>query len=232
MKKKLMTLQQHRLLKEAGRLIAFSERLKHAQKETTGRNREEREEKCRRSAKAASAVTALSGDIEEFLASRYDFRYNLLTDETEFRPAGQRSAAFTPRGQARTEHFLHRSPCRRYSLLGQGPEPIRLFHLHPCLPSLPALHGRTARLGRQGPADCACLPRLFSAPLGAGIPYLDAGTCLAMDGRVRTACQQRGSRSRQPRAGTTEIQLLSRLDARRAGALLHRQPETDLAGTS
>lgn len=32
--------------------------------------------------------------------------------------------------------------------------------------------------------------------------------------------------------GTTEIQLLSRLDARRAGTLLHRQPETDLAGTS
>ena len=44
MKKKLMTLQQHRLLKEAGQLIAFSERLKHAQKETTDRNREEREE--------------------------------------------------------------------------------------------------------------------------------------------------------------------------------------------
>ena len=35
MKKKLMTLQQHRLLKEAGQLIAFSERLKHAQKQTT-----------------------------------------------------------------------------------------------------------------------------------------------------------------------------------------------------
>ena len=32
MKKKLMTLQQHRLLKEAGQLIAFSERLKHVQK--------------------------------------------------------------------------------------------------------------------------------------------------------------------------------------------------------
>ena len=45
MKKKLMTLQQHRLLKEAGQLIAFSERLKHVQKETTDRNREEREEK-------------------------------------------------------------------------------------------------------------------------------------------------------------------------------------------
>ncbi len=105
MKKKLMTLQQHRLLKEAGQLIAFSERLKHAQKETTGRNREEREEKCRRSAKAANAVTALSGNIEEFLTSRYDFRYNLLTDETEFRPAGQRSAAFTPVGKRELNTF-------------------------------------------------------------------------------------------------------------------------------
>ena len=217
MKKKLMTLQQHRLLKEAGQLIAFSERLKHAQKETTDRNREEREEKRRRSAKAASTVTALSGDIEEFLTSRYDFRYNLLTDETEFRPAGQRSAAFTPVGKRELNTFCIEAhaegiPCwdkdlNRYVYSTYIPA------YHPCLPSLPALHGRTARLGRQGPADCACLPRLFSASLGAGIPYLDAGTCLAMDGRVRTACQQRGSRSRQPRAGTTEIQLLSRLDA-------------------
>ena len=105
MKKKLMTLQQHRLLKEAGQLIAFSERLKHVQKETTDRNREEREEKRRRSAKAASAVTALGSDIEEFLTSRYDFRYNLLTDETEFRPAGQRSAAFTPVGKRELNTF-------------------------------------------------------------------------------------------------------------------------------
>mgnify|MGYP006988260074 CR=1 FL=1 len=53
MKKKLMTLQQHRLLKEAGRLIAFSEKAENThKKETTGRNREEREEKCRRSAKS------------------------------------------------------------------------------------------------------------------------------------------------------------------------------------
>ena len=105
MKKKLMTLQQHRLLKEAGQLIAFSERLKHAQKETTDRNWKEREEQRRRSAKAASTVTALSGDIEEFLTSRYDFRYNLLTDETEFRPAGQRSAAFIPVGKRELNTF-------------------------------------------------------------------------------------------------------------------------------
>ena len=182
-------------------------------KRTTDRNWKEREEQRRRSAKAASTVTALSGDIEEFLTSRYDFRYNLLTDETEFRPAGQRSAAFTPVGKRELNTFCIEAhaegiPCwdkdlNRYVYSTYIPA------YHPFLLYMDEL----ARLGRQGPADCACLPRLFSASLGAGIPYLDAGTCLAMDGRVRTACQQRGSRSRQPRAGTTEIQLLSRLDA-------------------
>lgn len=53
MKKKLMTLQQHRLLKEAGQLIAFSERLKHAQKEIpkpggTGRKAPPERESCKR----------------------------------------------------------------------------------------------------------------------------------------------------------------------------------------
>lgn len=158
-------------------------------------------------------MTALSGDIEEFLTSRYDFRYNLLTDETEFRPAGQRSAAFTPVGKRELNTFCIEAhaegiPCwdkdlNRYVYSTYIPayHPFLLY-----MDELPDWDGKD-------PADCACLPRLFSASLGAGIPYLDAGTCLAMDGRVRTACQQRGSRSRQPRAGTTEIQLLSRLDA-------------------
>lgn len=110
MKKKLMTLQQHQLLREAGQLIAFSERLKHTKKETTDRNREERKEEDgkegnRLGTKAASAVATLSNSIEEFLTSRYDFRYNLLTDETEFRPAGQRSAAFTPVGKRELNTF-------------------------------------------------------------------------------------------------------------------------------
>lgn len=110
MRKKLMTLQQHLLLREAGQLIAFSERLKHAQKETTDRNREERKEEDRKEGnrlgtKAASTVATLSNSIEEFLTSRYDFRYNLLTDETEFRPAGQRSAAFTPVGKRELNTF-------------------------------------------------------------------------------------------------------------------------------
>jgi predicted P-loop ATPase len=39
---------------------------------------------------------ALTREVNEFLRTHYDFRYNLLTEETEFRPAGDRQATFTP----------------------------------------------------------------------------------------------------------------------------------------
>lgn len=86
MKTKLMTLQQHRLLKEAGQLMAISKKLKTARKKE-------------------ATVTSLTRNVETFLTSRYDFRYNLLTDETEFRPAGQRAVSFVPIGKRELNSF-------------------------------------------------------------------------------------------------------------------------------
>lgn len=86
MKTKLMTLQQHRLLKEAGQLMAISKKLKTARKKE-------------------ATVTSLTHNVETFLTSRYDFRYNLLTDETEFRPAGQRAVSFVPIGKRELNSF-------------------------------------------------------------------------------------------------------------------------------
>lgn len=39
-------------------------------------------------------VKTLTQQVGDFLKSRYNFRYNLLTEETEFRPAGERDTAF------------------------------------------------------------------------------------------------------------------------------------------
>lgn len=39
-------------------------------------------------------VKTLTQQVGDFLKSRYDFCYNLLTEETEFRPAGERNTAF------------------------------------------------------------------------------------------------------------------------------------------
>lgn len=36
----------------------------------------------------------LTQHVIDFLKARYDFRYNMLTDETEFRPSGQRTVSF------------------------------------------------------------------------------------------------------------------------------------------
>ena len=36
----------------------------------------------------------LTRQVIDFLKVRYDFRYNLLTEETEFRPSGQREIPF------------------------------------------------------------------------------------------------------------------------------------------
>lgn len=83
MKQKTMTLEQHRLLREVKSLMT------NVSTKTNG-------------AKAKSTSpqpVALTQQVGDFLKSHYDFRYNLLTEETEFRPAGRRDAAFLPIGK-------------------------------------------------------------------------------------------------------------------------------------
>ncbi len=43
-----------------------------------------------------SKTTRLTKSVETFLKTHYDFRYNILTEETEFRPLGEMKVAFSP----------------------------------------------------------------------------------------------------------------------------------------
>lgn len=52
-----------------------------------------------------AAPTRLTRQIRSFLQSHYDFRYNRLTEETEFRPAGRPEVAFTPVGKRELNTF-------------------------------------------------------------------------------------------------------------------------------
>lgn len=45
------------------------------------------------------APVSLTEHVNAFLQSTYDFRYNLLTEETEYRPAGKVGEAFSPVGK-------------------------------------------------------------------------------------------------------------------------------------
>ena len=48
---------------------------------------------------AVGSSTRLTRQVCDFLQTHYDFRYNLLTEETEFRPEDNRDVAFTPVGK-------------------------------------------------------------------------------------------------------------------------------------
>lgn len=47
----------------------------------------------------------LTQEVRAFLQTHYDFRYNLLTDETEFRPTGRRGLPFEPVGKRELNTF-------------------------------------------------------------------------------------------------------------------------------
>ena len=84
-----MTLEQRRLLREAQQLLALSERQKARKKAP----------EASESGDDTNTTVRLTRQVMDFLTKRYDFRYNLLTEETEFRPAGQRDFAFLPVGK-------------------------------------------------------------------------------------------------------------------------------------
>ena len=92
-----MTLEQHRLLCEAQQLLAFSEKQK-AKKQKKAPDRSE-------SGDSTNTTVRLTRQVMGFLTKRYDFRYNLLTEETEFRPAGRREVAFMPIGKRNLNTF-------------------------------------------------------------------------------------------------------------------------------
>ena len=91
----------------------------------------------------------LMQEVRTFLQERYDFRYNLLTEETEYRPAGKRGAAFEPIGKRELNTFCMEAHDRGiacwdkdlsryiYSTCIAGYHPFRLY-----IEELPAWDGK------------------------------------------------------------------------------------------
>mgnify|MGYP000052035539 CR=1 FL=1 len=66
----------------------------------------------------------LTEQVNRFLQNSYLFRYNLLTDETEYRPANAADKTFVTIGKTGTEYPMPRSPCPGNSMLGQRYQPF------------------------------------------------------------------------------------------------------------
>ena len=126
---------------------------------------------------------SLTDQVNRFLQSTYDFRYNLLTEETEYRPAGKVGEGFSPVGKRELntlclEAHAHGIACwdkdisrYLYSTCVPGYHP---FHLY--MDELPVWDG-IDRLEALRPA----VAERFS--------YLATGSHRPMAGDDREACQ-------------------------------------------
>lgn len=109
-----------------------------------------------------SATTDLTLEVTRFLQHTYEFRYNQLTEETEFRPAGGVGETFSPVGKRELNSFCLRAhaegiPCwdkdisrYLYSTSIAGYHPFRLY-----LAELPVWDGidRLDELARRVSSD-------------------------------------------------------------------------------
>lgn len=60
----------------------------------------------------------LTQEVRTFLQKQYDFRYNLLTEETEYRPANKRTVPFEPVSKRELNTFCMGSTRPGHILLG------------------------------------------------------------------------------------------------------------------
>ena len=65
----------------------------------------EKENKEKKEETERKQPVRLTQEVRAFLQKQYDFRYNLLTEETEYRPAGKRGIPFEPVGKRELNTF-------------------------------------------------------------------------------------------------------------------------------
>lgn len=76
--------------------------------------------------------------VNRFLQTGYAFRYNRLTEETEYRPIGIADKAFLRLAKG-NEFLMSRSPCPGHPMLGQRYQPLSFFQIRTGISSFPAL---------------------------------------------------------------------------------------------
>ncbi len=135
--------------------------------------------------------TCLTEQVNAFLRTQYDFRYNLLTEETEFRPlddTGKASGIFQPVGKRDLNTFCMEAHAKGISCWDKDVSryiySTRIAEYHPFrlyMDELPIWDG----IDRITPVGVA---RLRFASVGARLSYMAFGSCRPMVGKNRDSC--------------------------------------------
>lgn len=168
--------------------------------------------------------------LEQYLLSRYHFRFNLLTEQTECCKKDADTPIYKVISQAHPEQPVPGSTCTSHQLLGQGCKPVRELGADAGLSSVTFLYEHPSRMGRQGPSDSAGTTHIYERFLGEQFPPLDAGRNCPVErthGPVRQRC---GPHAGEQRAREMQIHFLRIADARFVERLLYGQLRTDRTG--
>lgn len=173
-----------RLARRISRLMKDS-----ANQENSIPAKEEQTKEVNRKQEVNRKPVHLTQQVVAFLNARYDFRYNLLTEETEFRPYGRRDISFrridkrelnTVCLEAHKEGInCWDKDLQRYiySTHVESYHPFRLF-----MDELPDWDGTSGIYGEASGRQ-SVMDKKF--------PYMDARTCRPVDGDGASASQQR-----------------------------------------
>ena len=175
--------------------------------------------------KPKKALPSLLDDLEACLFGKYDFRFNVLTEQTEFRKRGEGDFRLVDQRMLNT--FCMEA--RKQGVNCWDKDVSRLLfseqvaEYHPFVEyvdSLPEWDGedRIAELARRVSDE---------GLVGERIPSLDVGDGGSMDGPGRAVRQCRCSFINQQRAGALQIHLLFDAVAGGTATFLHRQVRFD-----
>lgn len=168
--------------------------------------------------------------LEQYLLSRYHFRFNLLTEQTECCKKDADTPIYKVISQRTLNSLCLEGTCTSHQLLGQGCKPVRELGADAGLSSVTFLYEHPSRMGRQGPSDSAGTTHIYERFLGEQFPPLDAGRNCPVErthGPVRQRC---GPHAGEQRAREMQIHFLRIADARFVERLLYGQLRTDRTG--
>ena len=161
---------------------------------------EPKERKGLKERDSLSKTKQLAESVDLFLKSHYDFRYNVLTEETEFRPLSGAKTEFRPIGKRELNTLCMEAHAEGISCWDKDVSryiySTQIGEYHPFRLYMDELPG----MGRNGSVEVSGEASIRRSYMDKKLSHLDAGAYCSMDGNEPSTSQQRCPDTYQRRA--------------------------------
>lgn len=132
--------------------------------------------------RSSDSNSILQKSLETFLQERIEFRFNLLSEETEYRYKQLETDRFYPVTQRDLNSICMEARRTGIDCRDRDVNRFVIFKRSKRVSSFPAIYGVVTRMGRERPGKRSGTTGLLRTVMGGGVSSLDARLGLAMDG--------------------------------------------------